>query len=233
MRYPVVEAEKEMKRAVRRRPKKPKRGRPSKEDQLRRGDAREILINAAHEAMVDKDSVDISVVEIAERAGQSAAVVQYHFGGKEGLLHALLKRGTDRAMIQLAELAQMRMPAEKKLLYHIRGLIQAYYDAPYVNQLLRQLSEAAPDSEKEAVFREFAQPLAKFYEVVIAQGVEEGVFKPISPVLFYMAVVGASDHLFARRRSLPALFDVPDITDDMRQQYSDFLADMILNGIRA
>lgn len=232
MRYSGVATEKEMKR-VPGPQRKPKRGRPSKEDQLRRGDAREILLSAAHQAMLDKDSVDISVVEIAERAGQSPAVVQYHFGGKEGLLHALLKRGTDRAVMQLSDLAKLEMPADKKLLYHIRGLIRAYYEAPYYNQLLRHLSETAPDSEKETVFREFAQPLANFYKVIIAQGVEEGVFKPVSPMLFYMTVVGASDHLFARRRTLPALFDIPDITDDMREQYADFLADLILNGIRA
>ncbi|WP_158969705.1 TetR family transcriptional regulator [Chachezhania sediminis] len=209
-----------------------RRGRPSKVEQERRGDIREILLSAAHDAMIAKDSIDVSIHEIADRAGQSPAVVQYHFGGKEGLLHALLKRGTDRAVTQLADLAQMEMSADRKLRYHIRGLIKAYYEAPYVNMLMRHLSEGVPAEEGEAVFREFARPLADFYEVVIAQGVSEGTFRPISPPLFYMMLVGASDYIFARRRMLPALFAIPDMTDTLRQQYAEFLAEIVLTGIR-
>lgn len=126
----------------------------------------------------------------------------------------------------------MPLPAEKKREYHVRGLIKAYYEAPYVNQLMRYVSEAAPEGDREAVFREFARPLADFYASLIDQGVAEGVFRPVSPMHFYMMVVGASDHIFARRKSLPALFDAPDINDQMRREYTEFLTGILLNGLR-
>ncbi|MEC7259255.1 MAG: TetR family transcriptional regulator [Pseudomonadota bacterium] len=211
---------------------KSRRGRPSKREQALRGDARDILMNAAHEVMVDRDSIEISVGDIADRAGQSPAVVQYHFGGKDGLLRALLRRGTDRAVVQLTELARMDLPAEKKLRYHIRGLIRAYYEAPYVNQLMRHISDSAPGEEREEVFREFASPLADFYAALIDQGVAEGVFQRVRPMHLYMMVVGSADHIFARRKSLPALFGIPELTDESRNDYTEFLTGIILGGLR-
>jgi TetR/AcrR family transcriptional regulator len=209
-----------------------RRGRPSKQETARRGDARQLLLDAAHEAMIAKDSVDVSVMEIAERAGQSPAVVQYHFGGKDGLLRALMRRGTDRSVAQLTELAGLDMPADRKLAAHIRGLVNAYYQAPYVNALFRHLSDLAPEGETEAVFREFSQPIVRFYEKVLAQGVAEGLFRDVSVMHLYMLIVGASDHIFARRKSLPVLFGVETMDDVQRRSYSDFLTDMVLTSLR-
>lgn len=211
---------------------KAKRGRPSKQEQARRGDPRELLLDAVHEVMVAKNSIDVSVAEIAERAGQSPAVVQYHFGGKAGLLQALMRRGADRSVAQLSDLIRMDLSPERKIAAHIRGLVKAYYQAPYVYALFRYLSDSAPEGEEEAVFREFAQPIVEFYDSVLAQGYAEGVFKKVSSMHMYMMVVGASDHIFARRRLLPALFGVDEITDEERRNYSDFLTEMVLNGLR-
>ena len=211
---------------------KPKRGRPSKVEQERRGDPRQILLDAAHQAMVEKDTIDVSIVDIAEGAGQSPAVIQYHFGGKDGLLRALMSRGTEISVAQLSQLRLMDLTAEQKLTAHIRGLMKAYYQAPYVNALFRHLSDVAPDGEKEGVFREFAQPIVEFYEDVLRQGREEGSFKPVSAMHLYMLIVGASEHIFARRKSLPVLFGVSEITNEARREYSDFLTGVVLAGIR-
>ncbi|XEU22806.1 TetR family transcriptional regulator [Tistrella mobilis] len=208
-----------------------RRGRPSKAEQARRGDARPALIEAAHELMLLKNSIDVSVVDIANRLGQSAAVVQYHFDGKDGLLWAVLRRGTNRAVEQLTNLKTEDIPADQKLRYHIRGLLKAYYDAPYVNALMHHLSENSGPGGRDAVMMEFARPLVDFYEAVLAQGVREGIFRPVEPMFVYMMLIGASDYIFSRRSALPALFDVSDLTDAIRRDYTDFLTTSLLKAI--
>ncbi|MGE4323710.1 MAG: TetR/AcrR family transcriptional regulator [Sphingobium sp.] len=85
-------------------------------------DTREYLIQAAADVMIAKDSADISLSEIADKTGLSAALVQYHFGNKEGLLVALLERDGAKALGQLRQLEAMDLSAPAKLRIHVGGL---------------------------------------------------------------------------------------------------------------
>ncbi|WP_256849209.1 TetR/AcrR family transcriptional regulator, partial [Pantoea sp. Ft+CA_17] len=50
------------------------------------------LLLAASELMIESNSIEVSLSEIAQRSGVNAALVKYHFGNKDGLLLALLAR---------------------------------------------------------------------------------------------------------------------------------------------
>ena len=50
------------------------------------------LLVAAGELMIERNSVEISLADIAQKSGVNAALVKYHFGNKDGLLLALLER---------------------------------------------------------------------------------------------------------------------------------------------
>jgi AcrR family transcriptional regulator len=50
------------------------------------------LLKAAGELMTERNSIDISLSELAKKSGINAALVKYHFGNKDGLLLALLAR---------------------------------------------------------------------------------------------------------------------------------------------
>lgn len=96
--------------------------------------------------MTEKDSIDFSLSEVAQRSGMSAALVQYHFGSKDGLLMVLLERGTARAADRLAALEQMPIPAREKLRLHVKGLVKAYMRAPYINRLLHYIMNSGDDA---------------------------------------------------------------------------------------
>lgn len=57
---------------------------------------RESILDAAVEGFWEKPSTDISLDEIAERAGVSARTVLRHFGTKRGLFDAVAERETER-----------------------------------------------------------------------------------------------------------------------------------------
>ncbi|MFT3974466.1 MAG: transcriptional regulator BetI [Amaricoccus sp.] len=52
---------------------------------------RKALIGAALREISDRGSLDVTVAQIAERAGVSAALAHHYFGGKDGLIHATMR----------------------------------------------------------------------------------------------------------------------------------------------
>ena len=75
---------------------------PGRPDAARAGEARQALLLAARELMTEKGLPAVTVREIAERAGVQAALVNYHFGGKEGLLRSVV----DSVMTEMAQRIQ-------------------------------------------------------------------------------------------------------------------------------
>src|SRR3981081_411702 len=72
------------------------------------------LLVAASELMIERNSIDVSLSDIAQKSGINAALVKYHFSNKDGLLLALLARDAATA-VRHAEilLAQPITPSAK------------------------------------------------------------------------------------------------------------------------
>ena len=206
---------------------------PSWAAQNAQSETRETLLAAAIKLMIDKDSVDISLSEIALKTSLSAALVQYHFGSKAGLMMAILENGSARAADQLAALQTMPVSAEKKLRLHVGGLVTAYVKAPYLDRLMHALMQTADDAGARHISEIFIKPVADFHAALIAQGVAEGVFRRVDPMHFYFILVGACDHIVARRKALQHVFAVEDLTDELRRDYAETVYRVILAGIAA
>lgn len=72
----------------------------------RRADTRQRLLDAAAELFAERGIEGASVDAIAERAERTSGAVYDHFGGKDGLLFALLEGWVDRVAVVIgAELA--------------------------------------------------------------------------------------------------------------------------------
>jgi hypothetical protein len=87
-----------------------------------------------------------------------------------------------------------------------------------------------PDLAKQ-VAETISKPLANTQRQLLEQGVKDGVFRPIDPMLFYFIVLGACDHLFFGQQVLLHAFGVQRIDDELRRSYTNTLLDLILGGI--
>lgn len=74
---------------------------PEKEAAPMNATAAKLLV-AAGDLMIERNSTEVSLSEIAQKSGVNAALVKYHFGNKDGLLLALLARDAAAEMTNLA-----------------------------------------------------------------------------------------------------------------------------------
>jgi AcrR family transcriptional regulator len=107
---------------------------------------RERLINAAGEVFAERGFRDATVREICAAAGANVAAVNYHFGDKDGLYHAVMRYAHGLAR----ERYPVEMPGDRdpetQLRYFISGL------------LARMLDEGRPAWHGKLMLREMVEP---------------------------------------------------------------------------
>jgi AcrR family transcriptional regulator len=189
------------------------------------------LLEATSQAMREADSLDVPLSDIANRAGLNAALVRYYFGGKDGLLRALLERDTGANLAELDHLLAMEIKPSKKLRYHLAGLINTYYNYPYLSRLMIKLLQEGTEEERQRIADRFLKPIANAYDVIVAEGKAQGEFRDIDPKLLYFNVIGTCDHLFSSSVSLKYCYGITRVDEMLKRQYIDQVVTIFLKGV--
>jgi TetR/AcrR family transcriptional regulator len=209
----------------------PPRRRPGRPAGPHTGEAREALLRATRGLLAERGLPRVTVREVAERAGVQPALVSYYFGGKEGMLRAVVSEVAAGVRGRLLEAAAGEGSAEDR----IRALVQAVVDAivsePYVPRLLIEQVLFAD----EAVIDEFADALARphleLIREVLEAGRTEGTLRPVDPMFFMPAAVGATIFFFLNAPMVERLHDLDGITPELAQRFAETLTDLILHGV--
>ncbi|MBN9584620.1 MAG: TetR family transcriptional regulator [Afipia sp.] len=203
---------------------------PEKEAAPMNATAAKLLV-AAGDLMIERNTTDVSLSEIAQKSGVNAALVKYHFGNKDGLLLALLARDAEAEMKNLAFVLDMPISPTEKMRRHIAGIVNAYYRVPYLNRLIHLLLHQGSPATAKEVQRFFVNPLFNFVKRLLEAGVAAGEFRKVDPALFYISLNGACDHLFYGRQMNTYLVGSGGVTDEVRRQYIDHMTKLILGGL--
>jgi AcrR family transcriptional regulator len=191
----------------------------------------EKLLVAASELMIERNSIEVSLSDIALKSGVNAALVKYHFGNKDGLLLALLARDAATEVSHLEYLLAQPITPTEKLRLHIAGIIRAYRQFPYMNRLIHYLLHESSTEAADEVSKFFVAPLLDFHRRLLAEGVKAGEFRNIDPVLFYTSLIGACDHLFFGRHAMSRAIGVGPVTDEVCRQYIRYMEALICGGV--
>ena len=182
--------------------------------------------------MTEAESVHIPLSAIAQRAGLTTPLTTYHFKTKEGLLLALARRDTERALKQLQQLLEMDLPAEEMLRIHVSGIIRNYAKHPYLNQLLNLLLRDEGSAAAREMKRTFVEPLAAAQRTIIERGVAEGRFQPVDPSFAYFIIVGACRDFFTNKITVKTVLGgEPD--EDAVNRYTKAVIELLFNGLLA
>ncbi len=191
--------------------------------------SRAILLNAAADLMIERNSIEVSLNEIAQRSQLNSALVKYYFGSKNGLMLALCENVLGAGLEQLKGLVEMDLPVVEKLKLHIKGIINVYFRYPFVNRLIHAML-----MEQELAIRvseTISKPLAETQRLLLQEGMESGQFKRVDPMMFYFIVLGACDQLFFGQHVLNHAFGIDRIDEELRRDYTNALLDLVLGGI--
>lgn len=195
--------------------------------------ARDLLLQTASDIMREGDIVDISLSELSLRSGLNSALVKYYFGNKAGLLRALLDRDMAEIVQSVDALMAKDMNPEARLRRHIGAMVDTYFNTPYLNRLLMRLVRESDPDEAHRIADSYLSPLSRAYDRLIADGVREGVFRPVDPQLFYFTATGAADRFFSSRLVLRHCYDTDTLTEELRDRYREHCIAFIMAGVLA
>jgi len=198
---------------------------------VQKSNSRSRLIEAAINLMVRRDSIDITLGEIAAEAGLNGALVKYHFGNKDRLMLAILFNIVLPGLQSMEMLVRMEIPAKRKMAIHVNALIATLWKYPFLNRLMRYVTSAPEGAQAQEVSETFTRPFLKYQRDIFEAGVRSGEFKPADPLLFYMVLSGMSEALLDLRPTLRQVYGISTITPELCAWYSRSVVGMMANGI--
>ena len=188
------------------------------------------LLAAAGSVMTEQDTIDVSLAEIAQRAGVNVALVSYYFGGRDGLLLALAKRDAEQALAGLDALMALDLSSAAKLRKHVAGIVRGFFRHPYLNRLLRALMRDSDSAAAREIAQCFAAPIAEALRRLLEAGARIGELKPVDPMLFHFALLGACESLFSGRAMLKHVHGIEAIDEALQQRYAELIAETLIAG---
>lgn len=157
---------------------------------------RQALLDAGTALFAERGYAETTVETIARTAGVNKAMINYHFGGKRGLLMAIVIGVIDPARQRLAAIAAGGEPADARLRAFVRvfgELAEAHPAFPAL--MLREMVAGGRHLEPPV----FARVAAVFQLVqgIVDQGIREGRFRAVDPLLTHLSLIGALIFFFA------------------------------------
>lgn len=197
-----------------------------------KGAIREALLDAASALMREQDTVDIGILDIAARADVNHGMIRYYFGNKEGMLLALLERDVGVRIRQLGALARLNVTPTEKMRIHLEGVLDTYYQIPYLNRLIQAMVRDATPERVHHIAEELLKPIAGAQHQIIEQGMAAGEFRKVDPKLFYFNTIGSADGLYANRFTLSAVFGgIPAADDALHERYKRQTVATLMAGL--
>jgi len=159
---------------------------------------REALLAAATALFADRGYDGTTVDAIAVRAHVNKAMISYHFEGKHGLYTAILDRDFGWASAQLSELTAQTVPADAKLSRFVAIFGELHQRRPGLSAMM--LREAMSGGrELDPSLLPDIRRIFEAVQAIVKQGVEEGTFRKVDPLVMHHTVIGSLAFYFAAK----------------------------------
>lgn len=142
------------------------------------------LLEAGRHLFAEQGLHGTSVAQIAERAGVSTAMINHHFGGKEGLYRACLA-GFAQARLQalgrFLDVPKTQEEMELRVELLVRELLDLHVQEPEIVAILLRDTNASESwgEDVERALNEFPLRLAAFFAQAKAAGLIDAEVEPM------------------------------------------------------
>ncbi|MEZ5660294.1 MAG: TetR family transcriptional regulator [Burkholderiaceae bacterium] len=153
--------------------------------------ARQRLIDVAAALFAHNGADAVSLRQIAAAAQVAPALIAYHFGDKQGLLHATLEEALQRLRSVIAR--SLGEASEAPLAAFIANYVDALTRAPWIAPLLVREVLSRAGSGREQFVQRFAVEAAKLLPSAMADEIAAGrMRKEFDPRLTVLSLIGMS-----------------------------------------
>ncbi|MFN8547256.1 MAG: TetR family transcriptional regulator [Candidatus Eisenbacteria bacterium] len=193
---------------------------------------RQLLLDAAERLFAERGVDGTSTDEIARASGVNKAMINYHFGGKDGLYTAIVSDLLETALGELEALPAAPLSGEAKLREFVRVFARAHGARTSVSSMiLREVM--AGGRRMEEPFRLRFLRVFRVLSEILAQGNREGSFRPVATIEAHLAMMGALTFFFATRQFRERMLTEGKLpfSPISAEEYVAFLEELVTRGL--
>ena len=155
----------------------------------RRDESVRRILEAAMETFAEVGYEGARVDEIAKRAGVNKAMIYYRIGDKKTLYEEVLHDVFGNTIERISENIQDDLSPEEKFKIYIANLAKTMEQHPCFPRIMMREVASGWTHFSEAVVKDIAGILV-IIRTIIDEGVKEGVFIDINPVIVHLMTIG-------------------------------------------
>jgi AcrR family transcriptional regulator len=193
---------------------------------------RDEILGAATRLFAEQGIADVTMSEIASRAGLRQASLYYWFRRKEEILAEIVEQVNRVPLEFVLKLEEEAGDPAVQLWRLVRFDVEALCRFPFDINEVHRLSRRAPDAFE--VYWSERQALNDAVERLVERGVEAGCFRPVAPRLAALVILSDDEGVQNWFRPIDGrrLASGPD-GDYSVEEIADFLAELTLRGLLA
>lgn len=192
----------------------------------------ELILDEALKLFARYSYDGVSLNLMSEKTGVATSLFNYHFGSKEGLWQAALKKAYKQLATQSDE-ANLLFKGLDALSYSksmTRWFILYCAKNPALYQIMAY-EMSSRSGRGKWVMEYIAIPLSKRLEFSHNQQVEKGVIKPIPIANWISIILGACNTFFMMKHQIRHQYDIDVYDEDEIAQHADVVVDVLYSGV--
>lgn len=202
-------------------------GRPAGRDSEK---VREGLLQAAREHFTSREFKAVSLREIAATAGVNGAMVNYYFGGKQGLYMAMVDGMFESLEESLPELTESSVVTPEDF---SRSYCKFLGENPWwPNFMVREVLFSEGDT-REAMIEKFSSSFAPRLMLSIQQQISEGNYRQdLNPGMTLLSLMGMTIFPFLAKPMVEQVLKL-SIDSNMAAALAEHNIQLFMNGVKS
>ena len=210
-----------------------RRRRPGRPAGGQAGEGQEALLRAARELLAEKGLPGVTMREVADRAGGQPALVNYYFGGKQGLLRAVVAGLASQILERVAEGAASGGSVEERFRAVLRSLVAFWVEEPYAPRLVMEQVLFGEEETIDEFVDGYARKNLEMIRGLLEAGEASGEIRHVEPLYAIPSTLGGCIFFFLSAPVILRLFQLDRITPELAQELADHTVRTLFHGISA
>jgi AcrR family transcriptional regulator len=174
------------------------------------------IIEAAEQLFAEQGFGNTSVRQIADKAGVNLAMINYYFGSKEKLIHALVDLRTGHIRLTLENLVKdQSLTPLQKMNIMVSEYVQRFVQRQCFYRIMIREHVLDKNNEITKMLIETKRRNAEILSQIIAEGQKKKVFrKNIDVVMLMNVMFGTVNHSFMNKAFYKEFHQLKKMKDD-------------------